>query len=153
MPQIESNFSSYLNASPETVFENISELTRHAAWAANALTIEAVSEGPAAVGSEYRSSCRFMGKDINAEIKVTELEAPMRYGFSVKDNNGDFQHDLTLRAQNGGTQADHRVTGQLIAHELAALRPFWGSYDRATRDEEVLPEHERGAGEGCIVEG
>ena len=113
MPQIESNFSSYLNASPETVFENISELTRHAAWAANALTIEAVSEGPAAVGSEYRSSCRFMGKDINAEIKVTELEAPMRYGFSVKDNNGDFQHDLTLRAQNGGTQADHRVTGQL----------------------------------------
>ena len=113
MPQIESNFSSYINASPATVFENISELTRHTAWAAHALTIEPVSEGPAAVGSEYRSSCRFMGKDINAEIKVTELEAPSRYCFSVKDNNGDFQHDLTLRVQSRGTQVEHKVTGQL----------------------------------------
>ena len=44
-----------VNAPLQTVFDYVSDLTRHPEWSGGELKIEAVTPGPIAVGKEYRS--------------------------------------------------------------------------------------------------
>ncbi len=113
MPSISSTTVSRVNASPESVFAALSDLNRHPEWAANPLTIESASDGPVAVGSEYKSSVRFMGKDVSGTLRVTALEAPSRFSFTCDDNNGHFEQEYRLAQQAGGTRVAQRTTGEL----------------------------------------
>ena len=124
MPSISSTTVSRVNASPESVFETLSDLSRHGEWAANPLKIESVSDGPVAVGSEYKSSVRFMGKDVSGTLRVTALEAPSRFGFTCDDNNGHFEQEYRLRPEDGGTRVMQRTTGELGMLNYVIFRLF-----------------------------
>ena len=78
MPTNRTSTSAYMAAKPEDVFAAVSDLTRHPQFAANRdLTVEAVSEGDATVGSEYRSKVRFMGSNVEAELRVAEFSTAL----------------------------------------------------------------------------
>ena len=113
MPSISSRTVSHVDAPPERVFAALSDLARHGEWAANPLKIESTTDDPAAVGSEYKSSVRFMGKDVSGTLRVTVLEAPSRFGFTCDDDNGHFEQDYRLRPDSGGTRVMQRTTGEL----------------------------------------
>ena len=58
-----------VNAPVETVFESVSDLSRHAGWTAHEISITAESEGPVEVGHTYSSGKS--GKKLD-KLTVTE---------------------------------------------------------------------------------
>ena len=96
-----------VNAPVETVFEAVSDLTRHADWAAHAVYITAETEGPVEVGHTYSSGKPGSKLD---RLRVTELEPNDRFGFQVVMPNGwELDWAISLRAKDEGTEVDRKV--------------------------------------------
>lgn len=89
MSSVVPNYQIGIGASPEDVFAYVSDLTKHGEWSDN-LTVEAVSEGEIAVGSECRSTGKMMGKQVQNTIRITEFESPSRISFETNDGSNNF---------------------------------------------------------------
>ena len=112
MPTTKTATSARVAAKPEDVFAAVCDLTRHPQFAANEdLTVEAVSEGDAAVGSVYRPKVRFMGSNVKAELRVTEFQSPSRFCFIASDSSGVHTHEIDIRPDNGGSHIERTTTG------------------------------------------
>ncbi len=112
MAKLVENYNVHINAKPEDVFSYVSDLTQHGEWNEN-LGIEATSDGPAAVGSQYRSTGRMMGKEFQNDVRITELESPTRLSFVSNDGKNDFLQEFTFRAIGGGTSLERRLTTEM----------------------------------------
>ena len=96
-----------VNAPVETVFEAVSDLTRHAGWAAHEIGITAESEGPVEVGHIYSSG---KSGDKLDKITVTEHTPNDRFGFHVVMPNGwELDWLISLTAKGEGTEVDRKV--------------------------------------------
>ena len=73
----------------------------------------AASDGAAAVGSQYRSNGRMMGKEFQNDIRITELESPTRLSFIANDGKTDYLQELTFRSVTGGTRLERRLTTEM----------------------------------------
>ena len=112
MSKVVSNYQIRIDAKPEDIFAYISDLTKHGEWSEN-LTVEAVSEGEAAVGSEYRSSGKMMGRQFQNTVRITEFESPTRISFNSNDGSNDFLQEITLSQQGEGTLLERRVSFEM----------------------------------------
>ena len=112
MAKVVSNYSVHISAKPEDVFPYLSDLTQHGEWN-ESLTVEGASDGPAAVGSQYRSTGRMMGKEFKNDVRITELESPTRLSFISNDGKNDFLQEFTLQPLGGGTSLERRVTFEM----------------------------------------
>ena len=101
-----------INAKPEDVFAYISDLAKHTEWN-EGLTIEKVSEGDIAVGTEYRSTGKQMGKSVDNTVKVTEIDSPRKFSFTGSDGKMEFLQELTLTEHNGGTRLERRTSAEV----------------------------------------
>ena len=111
MPINRTSTSACIAAEPEDVFEAVSDLTRHAQYAANQdLKVEAISEGETAVGRQYHSKVRFMGSDVEAELRVTEFLAPSKFCFVATDSSGVHTHEIDIHPQDGGSNIIRTTT-------------------------------------------
>ena len=59
----------YIQAPTPTVFEAMSDLTRHAKWASHPISIKANQDGPPSVGNTYTSTEKTSTPD---QLTVTE---------------------------------------------------------------------------------
>lgn len=112
MAKLVETFRIHISAKPEDVFPYLSDLTRHGEWN-ESLAVEAASDGPAAVGSQYRSTGRMMGKEFQNDVRITELESPTRLSFIANDGKNDFLQELTFRPMSGGTSLERRVSFEM----------------------------------------
>ncbi len=112
MAKLVEDFRVHINAKPEDVFPYVSDLTQHGEWN-ESLRVEAASDGPAAVGSQYHSTGRMMGKEVQNEVRITELDSPTRLSFVSNDGKNDFLQEFTLQPMNGGTSLERRVTFEM----------------------------------------
>ncbi len=105
MTTVTNTYRVVINAQPKAVFAYVSDLTRHPEWSGGRLKIEAVSSGPVAVGSQYRSHGDLPGqKNRRNDLRVTQYEPPTRFAFIAKDPGfGDVSHEFTFKSQGGGT--------------------------------------------------
>jgi len=110
MTKVIKTSSIMIQARPEVVFAYISDLMRHPEWSGGPLKMEAVSNGPIAIGSQYRS---VGGPDDRLnELRVTWYEPPKCFAFTAKDARmGEIGHEFTLLPQDGGTLLERKVTG------------------------------------------
>ena len=108
-----------INSKPEEVFAYISDLSKHAEWN-EGLTIEKVSEGDIAVGTEYRSTGKQMGKSVANTVKVTKIESPRKFSFTGTDGKLEFLQEISLSAHNGGTRLD-RITSADVNPVMAIM--------------------------------
>ena len=115
-----------IKAQPETVFNYVSDLTRHPEWSGGRLKIEPVSAGPVAVGSQYLSHGDVAGqKDRLNELRVTQYQAPTRFAFTAKDPDfGEVSHEFTFKPQDGGTLMERTVTLAMPSVRAFAFRTF-----------------------------
>ena len=72
--------------------------------------MEASPDGPLAVGSEFRSVGKQLGKDTENSVKIVEYDPPNRLGFSASDGKADFLNEMSFRSQNGGTVLERRLS-------------------------------------------
>ncbi len=105
MARVVENYRVHINAKPEDVFPYVSDLTQHGEWNEN-LRVEATSDGPAAVGSQYHSTGRMMGKEVQNEVRITELESPTRLSFVSSDGKVDFLQEFTFQPIDEGAIAN-----------------------------------------------
>jgi uncharacterized protein YndB with AHSA1/START domain len=112
MSSVVSNYQIGIDAKPEDVFAYVSDLTKHGEWSEN-LTVESVSDGEVAVGREYRSTGKMMGKQVQNTIRITEFESPSRISFETNDGSNDFLQEIKLSQQGEGTLLERRVSMEM----------------------------------------
>ena len=54
MARLVQNYGIFINAEPTAVYDYLADFTKHGEWS-EGLNVEAVSEGPTEVGSEFKS--------------------------------------------------------------------------------------------------
>ena len=104
-----------VHAPLQSVFEYVSDLTRHPEWSDGELKIEAVTSGPIAVGKEYVSRGEVaVQKERPNTVRVTRYESPHTFGFVAKDPDfGEVPHIFTFTEQDGGTLVRRTMTVSL----------------------------------------
>lgn len=104
-----------VNAPLQSVFDYVSDLTRHPEWSGGELKIEAVTPGPIAVGKEYVSHGEVaVQKDRPNTVRISEYQPPRSFGFVANDPDfGDVSHVFTFTEQNGGILLERAMTVSL----------------------------------------
>ncbi len=115
-----------VHAPLQTVFDYVSDLTRHPEWSGGRLKIEAVTPGPVTVGKEYISHGDVAAqKDRPNTVRVTQYESPHTFGFVSKDPDfGKVTHEFTFTKQNGAVLIMRTMTVSLNPIVAFAFRFF-----------------------------
>ena len=101
-----------INAKREDVFAYISDLTKHSEWN-DGLTVQKVSDGDVAVGTEYRSTGKQLGKSVVNTVTVTEFDSPRKFSYSGSDGKLQFLQEHTLSEHDGGTRLERKTSAEL----------------------------------------
>jgi uncharacterized protein YndB with AHSA1/START domain len=96
----------------QSVFDYVSDLTRHPEWSGGELKIEAITPGPVAVGKEYHSRGEVsIQKDRANTVRVSKYEPPYVFGFVANDPDaGDVSHVFTFKEQDGGVLVERTMS-------------------------------------------
>jgi len=115
-----------VHAPLQSVFDYVSDLTRHPEWSGGELKIEAVAPSPIAVGKEYRSRGQVaVQKDRPNTVQVSEYEPPHKFGILANDPDfGKVSHIFTFAEQNGGVLVKRTMTVNLNPFVALAFRFF-----------------------------
>jgi uncharacterized protein YndB with AHSA1/START domain len=115
-----------VHAPLQTVFDYVSDLTKHPEWSGGELKIEEVATGPIVVGKEYLSKGEVpMQKDRPNQLQVTEYEPPHKFGFAAKDPDfGKVLHVFTFTDQAGGVLVVRTTTLSLKPLFAVVFRLF-----------------------------
>jgi len=110
----------------QTVFDYVSDLTKHPEWSGGELKIEAVTPGPIAVGKEYRSRGEVaVQKDRPNLVQVTEYDPPHKYGIVANDPDfGKVSHIFTFTEQGEGVLIKRTMKVNLNPIVALAFRFF-----------------------------
>jgi uncharacterized protein YndB with AHSA1/START domain len=100
-----------IRAPLQSVFDYVSDLTRHPEWNGG-LKIEAVSSGPVAAGKEYISQgVVATQKNRPNTVQVTEYAPPRIFSFVARDPDfGKVFHVFNFTEQNGGVFITRTMT-------------------------------------------
>ena len=115
-----------VHAPLQTVFDYVSDLTRHPEWSGGQLRIEAIRPGPIAVGKEYQSHGEVAGqKNRPNTVQVTQYDSPRRFAFVSNDPDfGKVPHEFTFTQQTGGVLITRTMTVTLNPFVAFAFRFF-----------------------------
>ena len=111
-------FKVEVQARPEEAFAYVADLPRHGDWSnpKAGLRVEAVSEEPTGVGSKFRSSQKFLGKDTGADITITQYSAPRVLAFDAvqqgKKGPETYTNVFTFTPSDGGTRVERSIDRQ-----------------------------------------
>ncbi len=98
----------------QTVFDYVSDLTKHPEWSGG-LKVEVVSSDPIGIGKEYISHGEVaVQKDRPNKVQISEYEPPRKFGFIANDPDfGKVSHVFTFTEQNGGVLIKRTMTVSL----------------------------------------
>ena len=101
-----------VNAPLQSVFDYVSDLTRHPEWSEGELKIEAITPGPIAAGKEYASRGEVtVQKNRPNRVRISQYQPPHTFGFVANDPDiGDVSHVFTFTEQNGGVLIERAMT-------------------------------------------
>ncbi len=104
-----------VHAPLQSVFDYVSDLTRHPEWSDGQLQIEALTPGPVAVGKEYISRGEVaVQKDRPNTVVITQYEPPHTFGFAANDPDfGKVPHVFTFTEQDEGVLIQRTMTVSL----------------------------------------
>ena len=110
-----------VHAAPQSVFDYVSDLTRHPEWSGGELRIEAVTAGPVAVGKEYFSRGEVaIQKERPNRVRISEYQPPHKFGFVAHDPDfGDVSHIFTFQEQDQAVLITRTMT--LSLNPIVAL--------------------------------
>lgn len=125
-----------VEASPDEVWAVISDLDTHTSWRPALREFRQVSDGPVGVGTRIREVLEWRGREIVIDDVVTAFDPPRRLSVHGGWKAADFDMDLLLEPDAGGT----KVTMEWPLHPKSLLlklaAPFLGGpMRRATREE------------------
>jgi len=84
-----------IDAPPGSVYDYVSDFTRHGEWAANGLTVTKDGDGPVAVGSTFSTTAKQFGTQ-REHSTITELNPGKAFGWESKGALGLVRHRFDL---------------------------------------------------------
>jgi uncharacterized protein YndB with AHSA1/START domain len=109
------SFKIQVNAKPEDAYAYVSDVARHGEWGnpKSDLRCEAVSGGDVTPGAKFRSTAKFINKQVSSDLEVTACEPPKRFAFTTVQHAGKkdsvFTHEFTFTPKDGGTLVTRSV--------------------------------------------
>lgn len=103
----------------EEVWSHVSDPRNELEYSHGAVEREVVTEGPIGKGTRVRGVDRFLGRRIEAEYEVTEIDPPTRLASRTVRGPFDARFTMMLETADGGT----RVTA---VGESPGLKGFFG---------------------------
>jgi len=112
-----------IDAPVETVFNYVSDISRHSEWGQHPLKLEQTSSGAVQVGATFRSVGHQMGRDFEAEVKITEFVPNEKLAFESKGKDFHFAHHFLLQSENGGTRLTKGGEAERVGFPFNLLLP------------------------------
>lgn len=133
---------------PHRVFEGLTDLDRADEWMPAFVSIDRLTPGPFAVGTEWRETRKFFGKEATEQFEVTRHDPPTQLGVRVdgskgSSKKGEYLFDYQLEAEDGGTTVTlHGKIQGLSGFSALFGKLMAGPYKKAcANDLRALAEH------------
>ena len=91
-----------ISAPAQSVFDYVSDFTKHGEWAGHGLQVTKDSDSPIAIGSTFSTVAKQFGTQ-REHSTVTELEPGRVFGWDSRGALGTVHHRFTMNAADGGT--------------------------------------------------
>ena len=98
----------YINASPEAVYDYVSDIGRHPEWAHERLDITVGDKPTQQTGATFDYITHFMG-DAPGKGVVTEANRPGTFTYEVEDKDGRYRWTFDIKPEGNGTRLTHRM--------------------------------------------
>jgi hypothetical protein len=70
--------------------------------------IEMLTDGPVGLGTRFRETRHFYGKEVTEEMEVTAFERPRRYVLSSENHGCRYNSEFLLKPSASGTEIEMR---------------------------------------------
>ncbi len=100
-----------INRPPADVFAVLTDVIHQPDWSKGAGKILKVSQNPAVLGTTWTQISKFVGREIEAHLKVTDYEANRRFGSQV-DKPIPFELLFVLEPVGTGTKLTFTAIGE-----------------------------------------
>ena len=101
-------YSTDIDASPEAVFDYVSDVVRHPEWAHEKLEIQRTAGTGNEAGATFAYVVHFMGTT-RGKLTVKESVRPSRFVYECDDPSGLYRWTFEITARDGGVHLTHRV--------------------------------------------
>ena len=101
-----------IDRDPGDVFTYIVDPANSAKWDDDLVESKLVSEGPVGAGSVITDVRKFMGRDMDSELKVTAFEPGKTFAVKVTKGPVPFEFSYNFSPSGGGTKVDIKAEGE-----------------------------------------
>jgi carbon monoxide dehydrogenase subunit G len=150
---IEFQATETLPATPERVFQALTDIDNAPQWIPGIIAVERVGDVRQGVGMRWRETRKMRGKEATEEIEVTHYHPPSHLGLRIDGSKGTsgrgtFNFDYKLAQRVGGTEV--RMTGRidgLLPPMLRWMGPLLAGFIKreSSKDLRALAQHLRQA--------
>lgn len=149
MPEIQ--ISETIAASPEAVFDALTDLEGTADRIQGIESLEVLTEGPVGVGTRFRETRTMFGREATEEMEFSVFERPGRYVLVAESHGMRYETEHLVEAVDGGSrvtlrfQGEPQTTGAKIMSAMSGL--FMGAARKAMQQD--LADLKRSLEEGA----
>ncbi len=91
-----------INVPADTVFEYVSDFTRHGEWGGHGLAVTRDEDGPIAVGSKFSTTAKQFGTQ-RENSTITDMNPPKEFAWDSVGALGRVHHWFSLSESSGST--------------------------------------------------
>ncbi|MGD2154709.1 MAG: SRPBCC family protein [Gemmatimonadales bacterium] len=150
---IEFDVTQHIPGPPDRVFHTLTDLDAAAEWMPGFVHIEKLSQGEFGVGSEWRETRKFLGREATEQFEVTRCQSPTELtvrvdGSKGSSRRGEYLFQYRLEPKGAGTDVTlHAAIRGLGRFGTLLGRLFVGQYKKAcVNDLSALARHFEGPG-------
>jgi uncharacterized membrane protein len=109
-------------APASTVYEYVSDFTRHGEWSGHELQVTKTSDGPVAVGSTFSTVAKLFGTQ-KEQSTITEMTPGTAFAWDSTGALGRAHHAFSLTEQDGKTVV--RKSAEIVQPTFLARLTSW----------------------------
>jgi hypothetical protein len=102
----------FIERSPEDIYNYFANPAYAIQWQSGVVSSDWTSPEPHGVGSTWRAVTKFLGRNIEADLEVTEWDPPHKITSKTTSGPIPFEASYTFEASNKGTQVTGRGRGE-----------------------------------------
>ncbi len=114
--------STDVNASPEDLFTLLADLDRLPDWSTITVATHDAPDQPLAKGNTFRQTLRIMGRQLETDWTITELDRPRHVAYEAKGPAGaTLRMAQTVEASGNGSRVSFEVDYELPGGAVGGL--------------------------------
>ncbi len=128
-----------IEASPEIVFDLISDIERMPEWMDGLIESGYISgfDPCNAVGTKFRQRASEMGREIDYEGEISIYSPPERFGVKVVSKDFTLEIDIEVIPHGGGTRLEYTAEMTKASLKIRLLAPAFSSTARKVLEKQL----------------